>query len=128
MFLSMLRKWLRSSPQPARRRECPVSYRPRFELLERRLAPAIVVAVTNPFDEFDAYTGSPSVPPVGIDGLLSLREAIVLLNSVGGGTLTFAVPKVLVAGPLPAITAPVTIDIPLAPDGHSFVQIIGGGL
>jgi parallel beta-helix repeat protein len=88
-----------------------------------------VVTVTNAIDEFDAYTGTPPDPPVGADGLLSLREAIVLLDAIGGGTLAFAVPAMTVTlGPLPAITVPVTIDVPLAADGTSTVVISGGGL
>jgi hypothetical protein len=86
----------------------------------------VVVPVTNPFDEYDA----PLLPPIGPDLLMSLREAIVLLDSLGGGTLDFsplggtpAKPAtVFVAGPLPSLTVPVTIDA-----GHA-VQIVGAGL
>jgi len=130
MFLN---KWNKCAKRPAqnsgkqRRKRARSNSLLGIELLEQRMAPAVVATVTNPIDENDA---TPPSDYVGGDGLMSLREAINYLDANGGGILAFTVPKVSVTlGPLPPITAPVTIDVPLAADGvSSSVEISGGGL
>ena len=74
MSLPAMLSWLTRKPRPSgakKRKNYKVSLG--IELLERRLAPAIVVPVTNPLDEFDAYTPPTPYSPIGPDGLISLR-------------------------------------------------------
>src|SRR5262249_20794396 len=144
-FTTMKRPWLPNSPPRqqaiaklfSRQRSHPRTFRPRIELLEDRLAPA-VLTVNTLTDELDA--------PSSENGFLSLREAITSINkqadfntdatnnrvggyaSTPGGTadvINFNIPgagvRTIAVGTDPTATGIAEPDIimPLTIDGYS---------
>ena len=70
MFLNTWHRWLKqqaqlSAPRPRKRARSRSVLK--LEMLEQRMAPAVVAVVTSPIDENDAYfppPGLPAFPPV----------------------------------------------------------------
>src|SRR6516162_7445243 len=110
-FISLVPS-LRNARRPGRSRTA--AYRPWIEVLEDRLAPALVTTTSDSGDG-------------------SLRAAIIAVNGSGGGTINFKIgtgaQTIALLSALPAITTPVTIAGNSQPGfaGSPLIELNGAG-
>jgi predicted outer membrane repeat protein len=134
-----LRMFRSRSARPPRPRPLEVRFRPQLEALENRLAPA-TFTVTTTTDEYDlnALTGDP-----GPDGVMSLREAMLLAFYVGGNVAfdptLFSTPQTIALSPNVrgaygnaeiSLNSGLSLSVvgPTDVNGNNLVTIDGGGI
>src|SRR5437660_1525652 len=86
MSLSAWSRWLRRPSRTPRKSRRPVSFRPRLEPLEDRVTPAVITVTS-------------SLDTVAVDGMVTLREALLSTNANAAGNVVGVDPTGFMARP-----------------------------